>query len=251
MKLCCKKCNEAFGYKTILKSGYKITCPNCGYIYKIEPIYRILISSLIALPLFSRLVLPDNLSFQTYVILFLCSILYIIFILLISPFFINNLRFPVFLIIAAILSLCIYYSWPRNININYDGVKYQAGNQNTCENVKINVEGKLRKKLFSGEAEFNGKIIADGINLDYSNYPLTFTNKGLGVLDSIKSGNFITYGSIIISNTFDNMTIMIYKNGEWSSEDGWLISAPCSNREEAAAMSDLLFKRQHPDVNIK
>ncbi|MDV3428979.1 MAG: hypothetical protein LIR50_18465, partial [Bacillota bacterium] len=130
-------------------------------------------------------------------------------------------------------------------------VKYQAANQDTYENVKVNVEGKLRKKLFSGEAKFNGKIIVDGITLDYSNYPLTFTKKGSGVLDFIKDGSFNTYGSIIISNSFDNMTIMIDKNGEWSSEDGWLISAPCSNIKEAAAISNLLFKRSNPEINIK
>lgn len=161
------------------------------------------------------------------------------------------IRLSILLVIIAVLSLCIYYSWPRNININYDGVKYQAANQNTYENVKVNVEGKLRKKLFSGEADFNGKIIVDGITLDYSNYPLTFTNKGTGVLDSIKSGNIITYGSIIISNSFDNFTIMIYENGEWSSKDGWLISAPCRNRKEAEATSNLLFKRLNPEINIK
>lgn len=159
--------------------------------------------------------------------------------------------FLMFSAVIAVLSFCIYYSWPRNININYDGVKYKAGNSDAYENVKVKIEGKLRKKLFSGKAEFNGGIIMDGITLDYSNYPLTFTNKGVGILDSIESGNMITYGSIIINDYFDSMTIMIDENGGWSSKDGWVISAPCSSRKEAEATSNLLFKRLNPDINIK
>lgn len=214
-----------------------------------------LISLLISLPIFSLLLLPDHISSQwIYVILFLSYILYIIFIILLTPLFVSNPRFLIFTVIIAVLSLCIYYSWPRNININYDGVKYQAGNQNTYENVKVNVEGKLRKKLFSGEAEFNGKIIMDGTTLDYSkypNYPLTFNSKGAGTLNYIKSGKTIAYGSIVISDSFKDMAVMIYENDGWSSQDGWVIFAPCSNREEAAAASNILFKRLNPDVTIK
>jgi len=161
------------------------------------------------------------------------------------------IRFLMFSAIIAVLSFCIYYSCPRNININYNGVKYQTGNQDTYENVKVNVEGKLRKKLFSGKAEFNGKIILNDKQFDYSAFPLDLDNKGSGILEYKKSDDPIIYGSIVISGSFENMAVMIYENGGWSSKDGWVISAPCNNREEAAAASNLLFKRLNPGLNIK
>lgn len=96
MKLNCKKCNENFKYKEILnsvvslKNTNKLKCQNCGAIYKAKIQYRILISFLIALPIFLLLFLPNRLNSQwTYIVLFLIYIIYIVSIALLSPILIK------------------------------------------------------------------------------------------------------------------------------------------------------------------
>ena len=59
--------------------------------------------------------------------------------------------------------------------------------------------------------------------------------------------NFFTsfYGRMSMNKKFEKVTIQIYDQvpygGGWSSENGWVISAPCSNRNEAVRLSNELL----------
>jgi hypothetical protein len=171
---------------------------------------------------------------------------------------VNNKKIILFSVVFVMLlgiGFCIVYAYPRNINCSYDGIKYQAGSNENVESVKVYVEGKLRKRLFNKGNEFSGKVIMDDIHFDYLVSSLKFDNKGLGLLEYRQSSNMNLYGNMLISGMFKNITIQIFEkdNGgnSWDSTAGWLISAPCNNREEAVVVSNVLIKRLNKEAIIK
>jgi hypothetical protein len=167
----------------------------------------------------------------------------------------NIILFSTAFIILLGIGFCIIYTYPRNINCNYQGIKYQAGSTQSVKSVQIYVDGKLRKRLFNRGNEFSGKVIIDDIDFDYLVSSLKFDNKGLGLLEYHQSINMNLYGNMLISGMFKNITIQIFEKetggNSWDSTDGWLISAPCNTREKAAVISNVLIKRLNKEVIIK
>ena len=84
----CKKCRNKFTYKEVLKSIYfngRVRCKTCNEENKIELIRKFLLGGAIILPLFIRIFRNEfkisNISFC------IIEILYLILVILISPFF--------------------------------------------------------------------------------------------------------------------------------------------------------------------
>lgn len=84
----CYQCNQVFSYKDILiilwkSSRYKdVICEKCGCVYKISYFTRILLSILIALPIFFF-----NFLESWGINIFLAYFLYIIILIVVSPIF--------------------------------------------------------------------------------------------------------------------------------------------------------------------
>jgi len=64
----------------------------------------------------------------------------------------RKLIISIVLISLTALVSCILYSYPRNINKSFKGVKYRLGvkNNSYIENVEIKFQGKYSKNIISG-----------------------------------------------------------------------------------------------------
>ena len=86
----CKKCSNNFTYREVIKSIWinrKINCKICNKENEIELITSFLLYSIIFLPTFIKIF--RNESEFNNLLIFTMKILYLIFIIIISPFFIR------------------------------------------------------------------------------------------------------------------------------------------------------------------
>lgn len=164
---------------------------------------------------------------------------------------IRKSNFVVFIAFAAAvllyLSITIPMESPKNIEYKYDGIKYQAGNLQSSEPIRIEINGKYVKKVFSAYVDFEGTI---KVGEEVFNGPIRFNKYKMGPLGEGY------YGMIFIKGIFEKLTIEIHEpdaNGvySWSGMDGWLISAPCTNRAEAVAVSNELIGKLYKPLIIK
>lgn len=137
-------------------------------------------------------------------------------------------------------------TFPKYINVRYEGIKYQAGNTDIAEPISIEIIGRRCRGLFREYDRFEGKIMIDDLLLDYTQMSLWINkDKSASLYISGGQGYTSTYGSMSIKNNFEKITIQIYEQvqnaGGWSSGSSWLISAPCSTRDEAVRLSNELL----------
>jgi hypothetical protein len=161
--------------------------------------------------------------------------------------------------ICFILALVVFGSYKYNqtyvIKYTYDGIKYQSNNLNSGIPMSIEVDGVYKKGYFGNPDIFEGSIVLGG-ELCYGQYrhrshEYAFNNYKMS---QIESDNF--KGSFFINDMFKEITITLHEiestgNESFSYNDGWLISAPSENREQAVNISNKLIQKLHKDVNIK
>lgn len=156
------------------------------------------------------------------------------------------------IITTLAVTLCLYtwiyisYNKPEYIDNKYNGIKYQAGTPQSVEPINIEIKGEYVKELFVKEVEFFGTIKIG--EREFICDPIKFNRDKMGELRG--------YGMIYISDKFEKLTIEILeptKNGgyHFSYRNGWLISAPCTNRKEAITVSNELIQRQHKGLVIE
>lgn len=157
------------------------------------------------------------------------------------------------IIFTVILIVIVFYTYPRQINKSLEGIVYRNGSENNNyeEKVDIKINGTLRynllgNKVFKGAIKINGKdtFKFSGEQLNIVFLPLLGTN--VGELHNFYSDIFV-YGFIYINGEFDQLTIQKiekYSNGEvgWKVENGLMISAPATNRNEAVRISNEILK---------
>lgn len=157
-------------------------------------------------------------------------------------------------IIALALILVIFRAYVfRTIDYRYTGVKYQVGNSGYGEPVNIEIKGKYTIGLFSSFDEFDGKIIVGDKVFNYSNYvqqdnhfkkiPLTMETRDKNI-----------YGDLFYNNVFKQITLPIREQEgsnqhSWSNKDGFVISVPSTNREQAIELSNKLIPSQYRNGN--
>jgi len=158
------------------------------------------------------------------------------------------------IIFTVILIVIVFYTYPRQINKSLEGIVYRNGSENNNyeEKVDIKINGTLRynllgNKVFKGAIKINGKdtfkFNGEQLNIEFK-FPLL--GKNGGVLQHFYSDIFV-YGFIYINGEFDQLTIQKhekYSNGEvgWKVENGLMISAPATNRNEAVRISNEILK---------
>jgi hypothetical protein len=157
-------------------------------------------------------------------------------------------------LIALSIIFCVYSIYPKKIHTSLTGIKFKAQNTQAAESVNIEIDGELTKRMFKNNSEFSGKIVINGKAFEYLDNSLKLDKNGMGVMDYNDSGNMNIYGNIFVNERFKEITIEIYnkKNGgySWSSSGGDLITAPCSNRDEAVTISNDLIQKVNDSIVI-
>jgi len=171
----------------------------------------------------------------------------------VKKIFTNVLLLRYGILFIFILGVCLYtwfymsYTRPIDIHYEYNGIKYQSGNLQSAEPIRIEINGKLTKELYREYGEFDGTIKV-GENI-FTGRTMVFNKDKMASLES--SEGF--YGMIFVDNNFRKLTIEIFEptgNGSytWDDRTGWMISAPCNDRVEAVRISNILA---HQLRNIK
>lgn len=150
------------------------------------------------------------------------------------------------IILAVIILLfALYISNNYNgdtIRRSLDGIKYQSGNSRLYSVVKIEIDGILKEEEFG--YTFEGNITIDGEPSSEKRFLFDEHNMSFLKTDSIR-------GMIYVSEGMKEISIEIYelddrRNYTFSYDGGWVISAPCKNREEAVIITNKL-KYQNGD----
>lgn len=149
---------------------------------------------------------------------------------------------PLILVVLALGTWFYMLYTEREIHCKYTGIKFQAGMPEVVEAISIEIDGKYTLSLLGTKDQFVGTIkIGDRI-FSYLTCPLALGPSRMNDLDTDLSGH---YGMIFAGRLFSKVTIEMHAflgNGTYQS-NGWHISAPCTNRNEAVEIANFLKGR--------
>lgn len=150
-----------------------------------------------------------------------------------------------------------WYLTPKHYNKTLDGVYYQLGKEGVIENIKVNLNGKLRYHI-NGTKSFRGVIHITGENVpqipkDRSELELLYSGGNFASIvsfyrinkDGTIGGGIYHYGAVYINDDFTEFTIALTNdmNKQWKPTDGFMITAPAKDRKEAIHISQQLMKK--------
>lgn len=146
------------------------------------------------------------------------------------------------LLLVGFIVFTIWYTQPQQIDKTLEGVHFQLGNLESEEVVEIEINGELNRAMVGG-ALFEGQFTVEGTKIE-----LPGEENVEAYIDYRKSnGQYSTFfyydsdigspGQIFIREDFEQFVITRYQDHSWSSEDGWIISAPTQGREEASDLA--------------
>ncbi len=170
----------------------------------------------------------------------------------------RTLLISITLVVITICVIAILQLVPKQYAVSLVGLKYQLGDENKDfeEPIYINIDGKLQKSL-TGSKTFTGTIDIHGekipVPLDQRELVIKFQEDGAGhiIYSYIENGipGTYGYGTLYINKDFSEVTITTYERDEvntskggWTSEDGFMITAPAITRAEALEISNKLMK---------
>ena len=168
-------------------------------------------------------------------------------------------------LLIMIAVVAIWYTYPKKINKTFQGIYFQLGNENSSFEEKIIVEfnGKYKKRFFAGNT-FTGTMKIGDITFPleegsfHEEFVLTFGQIWGGAIiehvgfPGLGQHPSFTYGILHANNDLSEISIEVYNEGEpipngepktrWSGADGFMISAPAKNRQEAVAIANRLLE---------
>lgn len=146
------------------------------------------------------------------------------------------------------------------------GVMFQLGevHKDKLNPTAISVHGELKKSI-RGVRTFQGTIDIEGENIpvpeENRKLELRFSKQGETQLfyRYFDNGSFkqFLYGILFINKDFSKIAIMKYQRnpdghgGGWNGGDGYMISAPAQNREEALEISNELLDDTYANPPLK
>lgn len=136
---------------------------------------------------------------------------------------------------------------PKQVNLAYQGIKFQAGNTNSEESISIEIQGEYITGFLGEHDKFEGKILIDDLLLDYSAPPIELNLNETAELSFGQIYDGMS-GHIYINKNLDKVIIEISEldendNESFSYENGWFISAPAKNREEAIEITNSILSK--------
>ena len=149
------------------------------------------------------------------------------------------IRVSILLIIIGIL-VSFTARW-RDIDITLHGVQFRIGDSDSIEEKTITIQGRYWRYLFRAD-RFEGRIEIEGYDITLNDlaWRISFPNNSnwgsiLNYLSPYGRRGFWTehFGRIYITPWFSSVVIRFFEENRWSTEDGIIIVAPASNREEA------------------
>ena len=159
----------------------------------------------------------------------------------------------IIIIVIIVVMAALIIPWSREFVKTFTGIKYQLGSDNKTysESVQISFNGAYKESYFGLLSDiFIGYITIDGveINKDKEFNLIFIEDKGVVIshryfVRAEAAMKKFSYGRLYIDEEFEEFTIELYteeSNKGFNSFDGFMISAPATNREEALLISKKL-----------
>ncbi|WP_096153279.1 MULTISPECIES: hypothetical protein [Bacillus] len=144
-----------------------------------------------------------------------------------------------------------WYTYPKKINKTYEGIYFQFGSENSGfeEEITVEINGKYKKRIFGGDI-FTGSLKIGETFIPYEKLIFgeiwggAFMNRSTF---SIDPENEISYGLFFANQDLSEISIAVHtwnqsSSSSWNGGDGFMISAPATNRQEALAITNRLFE---------
>lgn len=142
------------------------------------------------------------------------------------------------ILIIVLAIVLILYIVPTKIEKDIKLVKVKYGDFEVASEVKIHFDGYKYNKIFQ-ESIFEGNIELGGTLIEGTQIYLDDIGPLIGSINS--SEDCSTFGSIYVTNSFDEVTILINEDGHWSMSEGVILTGPANSREEAVVMINRHF----------
>lgn len=164
---------------------------------------------------------------------------------------------------AAAVSYVIWFTYPKKIDLNMKGIKYQLGEENKdmSKPVVVHIEGKMKRSLW-GVVNFKGTIDVEGeeipVPVAHRELNITLGKDLIGVITYSYIAEdkwwLYSYGNIYANRDFSKVAIAVYKkndgndtdpnstSGGWTGEDGLMIAAPAKDRTDALEVTNELME---------
>ena len=144
----------------------------------------------------------------------------------------------IWVVVIAMAIAFIGVSWPREYEGEIEAVRFNLEDKEYEQELTVKFVGYKKFRLFNGNL-FTGKIIIGDNEYDLveleTGTTLSFMGRDTDIMD------FVTIGSVVMNNSMTSITINEYIDGSWSSKDGFVISGPAANRDEAVLVSQELY----------
>ncbi|WP_337100044.1 hypothetical protein [Paenibacillus sp. YIM B09110] len=165
----------------------------------------------------------------------------------------------------SLIVYLVYVFYPKEVDLNAQGIKYQLGNQSDAleQPVTIHIMGKMYRS-FSGNRTFKGTVDIEGEELpvpeNQREIVINFYKGRNGVLAYPYNKDAMPYiymvGQIYINRDFSRAAIAVLDKqqgdqGQWSGENGLMIAVPAANRSDALNISNELMNKYLDGYNLE
>ena len=158
------------------------------------------------------------------------------------------------MILSAVFTVWLpIYIWPKEVNMEFDGIMYEEGNPSVYETTTIELSGHLNKRMFGGE-RFLGKIKIEKMDVseEWKNQTVrvNFNTRGMGVLqyldDSTGEYNLVPHAYVSIGEKGTSLVLSLIGDGDEETHifaGSTMFAGPASNRAEAVELSNELMRK--------
>jgi|GEM_PF-4677877 len=155
------------------------------------------------------------------------------------------------LVVVILGGFSIWYTTPKHYSKTVNGVYYQQGAEGIIENIKVHFDGKLTKHIngkrtFRGNVDFEGSKVPqipkdrEKLMMIYNGHHFTTIFSGFRIIDDKGriASDILTYGLAYMDDDFSKFTINVMDaDNKWNPSNGFRITAPATNRQEAMKLS--------------
>lgn len=153
------------------------------------------------------------------------------------------------ILVIVILIALVYTSFFHSLNIykEFEGISYRLGEKNTdVEAASIIIDGKVNNRPFKFYS-FIGDLYVDNIKYDFSYKSW----KSSQIVNIDENGESEVVGEAYFDKDFKEVTVRMFENGHWSSEDGLMITCPSKTKENALKRTNRLMKDDLDEFGLK
>ena len=149
------------------------------------------------------------------------------------------------LLLLLIAALCLL-PFPKNIDITQSAILWRSGNPEDVQSTTVTLHGTYWDYLLL-EDKFDGSIRVEALPKTYGEMSIVPLGNGqLGLWYADEEMLMKSFGGMFL-RADGSVLLLIHEEGHWDAEQGLMLTAPASTREEAVALANAMAKELSPN----